>query len=60
MPEGQMSFVKAVMHYFGEGEHGRKVGIPEFQALTHKDKEELREGLAEIGYDVGPVQAASS
>jgi hypothetical protein len=49
MPEFE-SFVKACQTYFSEGEHGRKVEIPEFKTLTTQDKYDLSDMLNEIGY----------
>jgi len=52
----QVSFVKACLNFFGTGEYGRKVQIAEFQALTKKDKEDLRDLLIkEEGIDVAPI-----
>lgn len=51
----QISFVKACMQFFSEGKYGRRVEIPEFKALTHEDKVELREMLISEGYDVAEV-----
>lgn len=48
----RMSFVKACQTFFTEGQHGRKIEIPEFRALSHEDKLELREMLIGEGYDV--------
>lgn len=52
-----MSFVKAIKGYFETGQHGRKVEISEFRALTHEDKLELRNLLIAEGYDVMEVGA---
>jgi hypothetical protein len=50
-----MSFIKAILDYFGKGEHGRKVELEEFKQLTYEDKVELRDGLITEGYDVDEV-----
>jgi hypothetical protein len=56
----QVSFVKACIEFFSTGKYGRKVEIKEFQALTRKDKEELRTLLInEEGIDVAPVPGTS-
>lgn len=49
----QMSLVKAMRDFFEKD--GRKVEIPEFKALSHEDKVELRELLIAEGYDVAPI-----
>jgi hypothetical protein len=51
MLEGQVSIVTAIRDYFSD----RKMEIPEFKALTHKDKVELREMLIAEGYDITPL-----
>ena len=47
-----VSFVKACQDFFTRGQHGKKLEIPEFRALTQQDKEELRQMLIEQGYNV--------
>lgn len=54
--QGQVTIVAAIRHYFND----RKVEIPEFKALTHEDKVELREMLIAEGYDVAPLIVHSS
>lgn len=56
MLEGQVSIVAAIRDYFSD----RKMEIPEFKALTHQDKVELREMLIAEGYDVAPLKDESS
>lgn len=56
MLEGQVSIVAAIRDYFSD----RKMEIPEFKALTEKDKVELREMLIAEGYDVAPLKSDSS
>lgn len=52
----QVSFVKACLEFFGTGRYGRKVQIPEFQALTKTDKEEMRTLLIEQeGFNIAPI-----
>ena len=60
MLEGQVSFVKAVLDYFGTGEHGKKVDIPEFKELNQEDKKELYELLTAEGYDMLPLVEVAS
>lgn len=55
MLEGQVTFVKAAKDFFENGQYGRKVAIEEFKALSPTDKEELRNLLIELGYDVAPL-----
>lgn len=55
-----MSFVKATKDFFEKEPNGRKVEVPEFKALSQKDREEIREGLIELGYDVMPLVPAPS
>lgn len=51
-----ISLVGACKDFFEKKEpHNRKVEIPEFRALTRKDKEELREMLIAEGYNVLPL-----
>lgn len=51
------TFIKALMEYFSAPPFERKVGIPEFQELTEKDKIELSESLNKIeGYEHEPYQ----
>jgi hypothetical protein len=51
-----ISLVAACKDFFQTREpHNRKVEIPEFRALTRKDKEELREMLIAEGYNVIPL-----
>lgn len=51
-----ISFVKACQDFFSKGQHGKKIDILEFKALTRQDKEELREMLiVEQKYDVLPL-----
>ena len=59
MIEGPVSFVKAMMDFFGTGENGRKVEISEMKELTPEDRIELREGLIAVGYDVQPLAVAT-
>lgn len=47
-----VSFVRAIKDYFEAGEHGRKVEIAEFRALTNEDREELRAMLIGEGIEV--------
>lgn len=54
--QGQVTIVAAIRHYFSD----RKVEIPEFKALSHEDKVELREMLIAEGYDVAPLIVQSS
>ena len=56
MLEGQVTIVAAIRDYFSD----RKLEIPEFKALTHQDKVELREMLIAEGYDVAPLKDESS
>lgn len=53
-----VTFVKAVMDFFGTGKHARKIDIPEFQAFTQQDKVELRELLILEGYNVRELATA--
>ena len=55
MLEGQVSIVSEIRDYFSD----RKVEIPEFKALSHQDKIELREMLIAEGYDVAPLKESS-
>lgn len=55
MLEGQVSIVAAIRDYFSD----RKMEIPEFKALTHQDKVELREMLIAEGYDIAPLKMES-
>ncbi len=55
MIQGQCTIVAAIRDYFTD----RKVEIPEFKALTHQDKVELREMLIAEGYDVAPLVVAT-
>jgi len=50
-----LSFVKATKDFFENGQHGRKVDISEFKALTSEDKVELRDLLMKEGYEVLPL-----
>jgi hypothetical protein len=54
-----VSLVKACQDFFSTGGHGRKIEIPEFKALTDKDKEELREMLIAEGYQVKEITPSS-
>lgn len=56
--QGEVTFVKAVMHFFGTGDHGKKIEIAEFQQLTQEDKIELRELLILEGYNVRELATA--
>ncbi len=60
MLEGKVSFVKAVLDYFGTGDHGKKVDIPEFKKLSREDKAELYELLTAEGYDMYPLAEVAS
>lgn len=51
MIQGQCTVVAAIRDYFSD----RKMEIPEFKALSDKDKAELREMLIAEGYDVLPL-----
>lgn len=51
MIQGPCTFVTATRDYFSD----RKMEIPEFKALSDKDKAELREMLIAAGYDVLPL-----
>jgi len=42
------SFVKAVILFFEEPPHGRKMNIPEFKELTTQDKIDLSQMLNEV------------
>lgn len=55
MLHGKVSFVKACQDFFTSEPFGRKIEIPEFKALSHEDKVELREMLIKEGYDVGEL-----
>lgn len=46
-----ISFISATRAYFSEGTFGRRVEIPEFKALTTKDKKELSEMLTAVGIE---------
>lgn len=51
----KMSFVKAVITFFSEGTHGRKLGIPEFKDLSREDKVELSQLLNAVpGFEHEP------
>lgn len=52
---GEVSFIKAMQDFFGSGDHGRKLEIPEFKQLSQEDKVELRQGLLDLGYEVSPL-----
>lgn len=52
----QVSFVKACQDYFEKEPFGKRVSVPEFKALTHQDKVELREELIAQGYDVAELK----
>jgi hypothetical protein len=52
-----VSLVKSCQEFFSIGRYGRKIDIPEFKALTRKDKEELREMLIGEGYNILPLPA---
>lgn len=43
MADEKMTDVKAIMTYFGQGNHGRKVEISEMKALSIADRKELGE-----------------
>lgn len=59
MIEDIVSLVKACQDYFSTGEHGRKIEIPEFKALTNQDKVELREMLIAEGYQIKELEITS-
>lgn len=50
------SLVKELQNYFSEGEHGRKIEIAEFKALTDEDKADFRDMLASEGIEVDTVK----
>lgn len=47
-----MSLVKACQDFFSKEPYGRKIDIPEFKALSEKDKDELKEMLIAEGYNI--------
>jgi hypothetical protein len=51
MIQGECTIIAAMRDYFSD----RKIEIPEFKALTHADKVELREMLIAEGYDISPL-----
>lgn len=53
--EELVSFVKACQTFFTNGQHGKKIEISEFRALTQEDKFELREMLIGEGYHVAEL-----
>lgn len=54
----QVSFIKTMQDFFSDPPHGRKVTIPEFKALTQKDKEDFRGMLIAEGHDVAELVVA--
>jgi hypothetical protein len=55
----QVSWVKALQHYFSQPPHDRKVEMSEFKELTATDKADLREMLVAEGYDIAPLKEAA-
>jgi len=55
-----VSFVRACRTFFETPPHARKVEIPEFKALSHEDKVELREMLIAEGIDVAELVDVNS
>lgn len=56
MIQGECTIIAALRDFFSDE---RKIEIPEFKALTYRDKVELREMLIVEGYDVAPIKAPS-
>ena len=50
------TFVRACQEFFSAEPYGRKVEIPEFKALTSKDKIDLSAMLNEAGYEHAPYE----
>lgn len=57
MLAGSVSFVKACQDFFSSDPYGRKVEIGEFKKLERKDKEDLRDMLIGVGYDVEELKS---
>ena len=50
--EGEVTFVKACKHFFGEE---RPVTFEEFKTLPDADREEIRGMLIGCGYNIAPL-----
>ena len=50
-----ISIVKAIQEYFTSEPYGCKVSIDEFKQLTQDDKNDLRDELIKLGFDVDPI-----
>jgi hypothetical protein len=53
MLNGEVTFIKALRDFFVNDR--RPLTVPEMKALTTQDREELREELIKVGYDVVPL-----
>jgi hypothetical protein len=56
MLEGSVSFVQAMRDFFGDHPTNPEIKfIPEMKALTPQDKDDFREMLAGVGYNLAPA-----